>query len=233
MVLKRGTASGSSSGGSTAGNGHHTDDVVALVALLVIVLGVGGYLVRTRLAAITRALDRRQWLSGAAVACAAVVPVAVLLSSGSSAVHRSQAQLLAADPSVDPGTAISAPAPGLTLTDQFGRPASLSQYRGKVVILAFDDSECTTVCPLTTEAMRQAKAMLGRAGSGCSYSGSTPTRTRSRSRTSSPTPSSHGMGHAWRFLTGSLPELEAGVERVSRRGRRSREARSSTRPRCS
>ena len=42
---------------------------------------------------------------------------------------------------------------------------SLSQFRGKVVILAFVDSECTTVCPLTTVSMVEARQMLGAAGS--------------------------------------------------------------------
>jgi hypothetical protein len=31
--------------------------------------------------------------------------------------------------------------------NQFGQPMSLSQFRGKVVMLSFEDSECTTVCP--------------------------------------------------------------------------------------
>ena len=42
---------------------------------------------------------------------------------------------------------------------------SLNAYRGKVVLLDFNDSECTTICPLTTTAMLDAKRMLGRAGS--------------------------------------------------------------------
>ena len=29
-------------------------------------------------------------------------------------------------------------------------PVSLHSFRGRMVILAFNDSECTTVCPLTT-----------------------------------------------------------------------------------
>src|SRR5438270_1671295 len=72
---------------------------------------------------------------------------------------------LAANPNLDPGTPLSRPAPDFTLGDEFGRPVSLHSYRGRVVILAFNDSECTTVCPLTTTAMVQAKAMLGKAAS--------------------------------------------------------------------
>ena len=55
--------------------------------------------------------------------------------------------------------------PGFTLTNQFGQPVSLSAYR-KVVILAFNDAECTTICPLTTVSLLNAKDMLGAAAPG-------------------------------------------------------------------
>jgi cytochrome oxidase Cu insertion factor (SCO1/SenC/PrrC family) len=54
-------------------------------------------------------------------------------------------------------------APDFTLVNQFGRPMSPSQFRGKVVLLSFDDALCTTVCPLTTQKMLQ-----GQTASGCS-----------------------------------------------------------------
>ena len=60
-----------------------------------------------------------------------------------------------------PVPAVGTPAPDFRLTDQFGKRVSLSAFRGKVVLLAFNDSECTTICPLTTQAMLDAKAMLG------------------------------------------------------------------------
>ena len=56
------------------------------------------------------------------------------------------------------------PAPDFRLDNQFGQPMSLSQFRGKVVMLAFDDSECTTVCPLTTQSMVEAKQTARRRG---------------------------------------------------------------------
>jgi cytochrome oxidase Cu insertion factor (SCO1/SenC/PrrC family) len=69
------------------------------------------------------------------------------------------------NPDLDPGTSLNnAAAPDFRLTNQFGQQVSLSAFRGKVVILAFADSECTTVCPLTTVSMLEAKQMLGRAG---------------------------------------------------------------------
>ncbi len=114
---------------------------------------------------------------------------------------------LASNPNLDPGTPLSRPAPDFTLSDELGRSVSLHSYRGKVVILAFNDSECTTVCPLTTTAMLDAKAMLGRAGSQVQLLGvdANPDATAvSNVRSYTET---HGLVHSWRFLTGSPPAL--------------------------
>jgi len=84
----------------------------------------------------------------------------------------------------------------------------LSSVRGKVVILAFNDPVCTTICPLTTTAMVQAKALLGAAGADVQLLGvaANPVDTqvkwvRDYSRV-------HQMTYQWRFLTGSLPALK-------------------------
>src|ERR1700748_871000 len=70
------------------------------------------------------------------------------------------------NPNLDLGSSLGGKqAPDFTLVNQFGQPMSLSQFRGKVVMLAFEDSECTTVCPLTTQSMLEAKQLLGSAGS--------------------------------------------------------------------
>ena len=136
---------------------------------------------------------------------------------------RSQAAALAANPELDPGTPIHGVAPGFTLSDQFGQPVSLRSFRGQVVILAFNDSECTTVCPLTTTAMMDAKAMLGRAGSRVQLLGvdADPAATSVEDVWSYS--ELHGMLHAWRFLTGSLPQLKQvwkhyGIEAAVQRG---------------
>ena len=66
------------------------------------------------------------------------------------------------NPNLDLGSSLgNKPAPDFRLRNQFGQPMSLSQFRGKVVMLAFEDSECTTVCPLTTQSMLEAKQLLG------------------------------------------------------------------------
>jgi cytochrome oxidase Cu insertion factor (SCO1/SenC/PrrC family) len=108
---------------------------------------------------------------------------------------------------VDPGTHLSAQAPGFTLTDQFGKRVALRALRGKVVVLSFNDPECTTICPLTTTALLHAKELLGPAASQVALVGvgANPDATQVKSvRAYSRV---HGMLHKWRFLTGSLPEL--------------------------
>ena len=130
---------------------------------------------------------------------------------------------MAANPELDPGTPIHGVASDFTLSDQFGQPVSLRSFRGKVTILAFNDSECTTVCPLTTTAMMDAKAMLGAARSRVQLLGvdADPAATSVEDVWSYS--ELHGMLHAWRFLTGSLAQLKQvwkhyGIEAAIQRG---------------
>jgi len=146
------------------------------------------------------------WLGVAVAALAVIIVSGATLTSGGS--QQPATAALGTNPYLDPGTRLSGPAPDFTLTDQFDRPVSLSAFRGKVVILAFNDSECTTICPLTTTAMVDAKAMLGSAASRVELLGidANPTATsvadvRSYSEV-------HGMVHSWDFLTGSLAALK-------------------------
>lgn len=156
-------------------------------------------------------MSRRAALSAVVVAVAVAAVVAViafpLRSSPAAARGAGRISSLANNPGLDPGTPDVRPAPGFTLTDQFGHPVSLRAFRGRVVILGFADSRCTTVCPLTTAAMVQAKRLLGRAGSGVQLLGidANPAATavsdvRAYSR-------AHDMLHAWHFLTAPLPRL--------------------------
>jgi hypothetical protein len=80
---------------------------------------------------------------------------------------------------------------------------------GRVVILAFNDAECTTVCPLTTAALVQAREMLGRAAPQVQLLGvdANPKATQVQDVLSYS--QLHGMTYQWRYLTGSLPQLES------------------------
>jgi len=110
--------------------------------------------------------------------------------------------------SLDPGTPLSGQAPDFTLVDQFGARVSLHSFRGRVVILAFNDSECTTICPLTTTAMVAAQRLLGQAGSRVALLGVDANPTAISIGDVRTYSELHGMVHAWHFLTGGLPELK-------------------------
>jgi len=151
---------------------------------------------------------RRRWLapSAALVALALTGTVVALAAVGHGGT--TQRASLAFNPTLDPGTPLSGAAPDFTLSDQFGKPVSLHSFRGKVVILAFNDSECTTVCPLTTSAMLQAKAMLGKAGSQVQLLGVDANPHAISLENVWSYSELHGMLHDWHFLTGSLPQLK-------------------------
>ncbi|HTU94898.1 MAG TPA: redoxin domain-containing protein [Solirubrobacteraceae bacterium] len=138
---------------------------------------------------------------GGVVVLAAIAAASQLSSSSS-------ANALGTNPYLDSGTSLSGrPAPPFTLSDEAGRPISLSAYRGKVVFLDFNDSECTTICPLTTTAMRQAQALLGPAGSQIQLLGvdANPKATSIADVLSYS--QLHGMLGHWHFLTGPLAQL--------------------------
>ena len=60
-----------------------------------------------------------------------------------------------------PASPINIPAPGFTLTDQDGKPVTLSGLRGQVVLLTFLDPVCVSDCPLIAQEFRQAGLLLG------------------------------------------------------------------------
>ena len=115
-----------------------------------------------------------------------------------------------ANPNLDPGSSLGGvPAPDFSLTNQFGQRISLSAFRGKVVILAFTDSECTTVCPLTTQSMLAAKDLLGKAATQVQLLGIDANPAATKISDVMAYSRSHGMVNQWDFLTGTLPELKA------------------------
>lgn len=102
------------------------------------------------------------------------------------------------------------PAPDFKLTDQFGRSVTLSSLRGREVVLAFIDSRCISLCPLTAEIMYDAKARLG---------SSAASRVVLVAVNANPAATSiavvqawsikHGMLHQWLFLTGTAQQLQS------------------------
>jgi cytochrome oxidase Cu insertion factor (SCO1/SenC/PrrC family)/thiol-disulfide isomerase/thioredoxin len=139
-----------------------------------------------------------------AVAALLAVAVSVAVTSGPRSAPKGAAFTL----SLDPGTPLAGQAPDFTLKDQFGATMSLHSFRGKVVILAFNDSQCTTVCPLTTTAMVAAKRLLGPAGSQVSLLGVDANPQAISIKDVRSYSAVHAMMHSWHFLTGSLPQLK-------------------------
>lgn len=114
------------------------------------------------------------------------------------------------NPNIDLGTSLgNKPAPDFKLVNQFGQPMSLSQFRGRVVLLSFDDSECTTVCPLTTQSMLLAKQLLGKAGNSVQLLGVDANPDAIKVSTVMSYSRAHGVVNQWDFLTGTLPQLKA------------------------
>ena len=145
------------------------------------------------------------WIALSAVALAVILVGGVELTASN---PRSAGDTLQSNPYLDPGTRLSGPAPDFRLTDEFDAPVSLRSFRGKVVILAFNDSECTTICPLTTSAMVEAKAMLGSAAGSVQLLGIDANPTATQVKDVRSYSELHGMVHQWHFLTGSLSALK-------------------------
>jgi cytochrome oxidase Cu insertion factor (SCO1/SenC/PrrC family) len=101
-------------------------------------------------------------------------------------------------------------APSFTLADQFGRTVSLSSLRGHEVVLAFIDSRCASVCPLTAAILRQALHRIGpvharRVALVAVNADPAATRVADVYRFSA----ENGMLHQWTYLTGSPAQLKA------------------------
>ena len=144
----------------------------------------------------------------AVAGCGAAAGSAGQASGGTMAGTPAGMQAAAANPDLDPGSSLSGiPAPNFSLVNQFGQRMSLSDFRGKVVILAFTDSECTTICPLTSQSMLAAKQLLGAAGSQVQLLGVDANPAATKVSDVLAYSRAHGMVNQWDFLTGSDAQL--------------------------
>jgi cytochrome oxidase Cu insertion factor (SCO1/SenC/PrrC family)/thiol-disulfide isomerase/thioredoxin len=144
-----------------------------------------------------------------------LIVVLALAINHSSAGPGTPSGTLDSNADIDQGTLLHsasgglAKAPAFTLTDERGQRVSLSQYRGKVVILGFIDAECQTICPLTTQAMLDAKRSLGPAGKDVQLLGIDANYKSTQIEDVANYTSLHGLTGQWHFLTSSsLPRLE-------------------------
>ncbi|MEO7019403.1 MAG: SCO family protein [Ktedonobacteraceae bacterium] len=101
----------------------------------------------------------------------------------------------------------SQPAPDFHLTDQFGKPISLSQFRGKTVVLTFLYTHCPDACPLTAEKLHATQVQLGKDASNVVMlavstdpTGDTPASALAFSQT-------HKLSNNWHYLLGTHEAL--------------------------
>ncbi len=100
-------------------------------------------------------------------------------------------------------------APGFVLTGQFGQRVSMADYRGKAVVIAFVDSECTTICPLTTSTLTAATDDLGTNSSRVQLLGIDANPLATTVGDVRAYSAAHDLLYRWNFLTGSVADLSA------------------------
>lgn len=142
-----------------------------------------------------------------ALSALSVAVVAGAVAAALSSKPGSSLSALGLNPALDPGTPVNRPAPSFALTDERGQQVSLRSFRGQVVILAFNDSQCTTICPLTTSAMVEARRALGPAGSRVALLGVDANPYAVTVHDVLSYSQLHGLLGQWHFLTGSLAQL--------------------------
>jgi len=103
----------------------------------------------------------------------------------------------------------STPAQNFRLTDQFGKQVSLSDFKGKPVVLTFLYTLCPDVCPLTAEKLHTVMQNLGSNAQNVAVlavsldpKGDTPASVLNFSR-------AHNMLNYWHYLTGTQNQLTA------------------------
>ena len=101
----------------------------------------------------------------------------------------------------------STPAPDFRLTDQFGASISLSQFKGKPVVLTFLYTHCQNLCPLTAEKLHMVMQNLGSSAQKVAVlavsidpKGDTTAAALAFSK-------AHRMENYWHFLTGTFNTL--------------------------
>jgi len=99
------------------------------------------------------------------------------------------------------------PAPNFRLTDQFGRPVSLAQFKGKPGVLTFLYTHCPDQCPLTAEKLHAVMLSLG---SDAQRVGVVAVSTDPRRDTTAAAlnfSQVHRMENYWHYLLGTESEL--------------------------
>lgn len=103
-----------------------------------------------------------------------------------------------------------ADAPDLHLTDQNGKPTSLSKYRGKAVVLSFNDDRCQNLCTLLAQDVAAANQDLGSAATDVIFLSVNANPFHPAPADVKDWTDSHGLADApnWVFATGTPRQLK-------------------------
>ncbi|GAC1448923.1 MAG: SCO family protein [Ktedonobacterales bacterium] len=98
-------------------------------------------------------------------------------------------------------------APDFRLVDQSGTPVSLSQFRGRPVVLTFLYTHCPDECPLTAEKLRVALRQLGASASGVAILAVSTDPAGDDQAAAQAFSAQHQMQDRWHFLIGAHDQL--------------------------
>ncbi|MBX5451270.1 SCO family protein [Thermogemmatispora sp.] len=99
------------------------------------------------------------------------------------------------------------PAPGFQLTDQFGHPVSLAEFKGKPVVITFLYTHCPTVCPLTADKLHTVMQQLGDAAQQVAVLAISVDPVGDTQASALAFSNAHQMTNYWHFLIGSRSAL--------------------------
>ena len=99
------------------------------------------------------------------------------------------------------------PAPNFRLTDQSGQPVSLSQFKGKPVVLTFLYTHCPDQCPLTAEKLHAVMLSLGSDAQRVGVVAVSTDPKRDTTAAALNFSQVHRMQNYWHYLLGTESEL--------------------------
>jgi cytochrome oxidase Cu insertion factor (SCO1/SenC/PrrC family) len=144
-----------------------------------------------------------------AIASAIVVLLIGAAPMAAAAANRTADPIIAEAISGD-SALIDSPAPDFTLTDQNGHTVTMASLRGKVILLTFLDPVCTTDCPIIGAEFKEAGVLLGSADPDVELVAiaANPVYYSIADDRAFDTEAGLTTVPNWRYLTGSLPQLE-------------------------
>jgi protein SCO1/2 len=98
-------------------------------------------------------------------------------------------------------------APGFQLTDQFGKTITLSQFKGKPVILTFLYTHCPDQCPLTAEKLHAVMLNLGSQAQNVAVLAVSTDPQRDTIAAATTFSNAHRMLDYWHYLIGTHAQL--------------------------